>query len=169
MLRTRKRFTALSLGTMEPDASQNTRLTCWMRWMRGDERVVSDVSGRTSASRRIHTHISSLSFALFFFLFSRNGSPKKININPPLGSYTKKTRAKHRARFLCRVFRRVLFPRIALSPLFPGIRRGYVTYVSARVGGLVAAVSSALLGHGDGFGPARVAVRTESKAEEGWK
>ena len=29
MLRTRKRFTALSLGTMEPEASQNTRLTCW--------------------------------------------------------------------------------------------------------------------------------------------
>ena len=29
MLRTRKRFTALSLGTMEPEDSQNTRLTCW--------------------------------------------------------------------------------------------------------------------------------------------
>ena len=44
MLRTRKRFTALSLGTMEPEDSQNTRLTCW------DERgmAVSVVRGRAS-------------------------------------------------------------------------------------------------------------------------
>ena len=44
MLRTRNRFTALSLGTMEPEDSQNTRLTCW------DERgmAVSVVRGRAS-------------------------------------------------------------------------------------------------------------------------
>jgi hypothetical protein len=29
MFLTMKRFTALSLGTMEPLDSQNTRLTCW--------------------------------------------------------------------------------------------------------------------------------------------
>ena len=36
MLRTMKRFTALSLGTRTPDDSQRTRLTCWVGWLVGE-------------------------------------------------------------------------------------------------------------------------------------
>ena len=48
MLRTMKRFTALSLGTIEPEASQNTRFTCWFRVFRRGERRVE---GWTRVSR----------------------------------------------------------------------------------------------------------------------
>ena len=68
MLRTRKRFTALSLGTMEPDASQNTRLTCENRTGGIHEDEEREVSARGDVAL-------SVSFCAAFFFFLERKSP----------------------------------------------------------------------------------------------
>ena len=125
--------------------------------MRRNEIVVSDVSGAHLRFAR-YTRI----FCAIFFPGVRGSEALilKTKNQHSLAPVKEKKQASG-SNFMPCFF---LFPRIVSLPPVPRNTAWLccgATYVSARVGGLVAAVSSALLGHGDGFGPAWV----RSKAE----